>query len=360
MSSLRTLRAFAVAGSLPLTIAAINVNAQAQTPAPKPPAPPPRIARWLDLQNATLNLRYRVTDNGAGVVTTNQLQHRESLRGRVKADRAGRYALNFGLFTGARFTSGWDNTPFGISDTQKNFALKQLFVAAQPIAGVEVQTGGLYCLRGESTEITTYDEDGYLMGERISVRRPKNLYFDEISFTNAYLNPDTALIGVNHRFRYFDEPNYRHLLVDKKFGKRAGASTDFTIDRGARTWRQAMNVKTPELRYVDAITLENYERVHPDKEYGFALSLEKAVTRRLSVNGGFASIDRRFGGLNSDRFNSGNRVFLTTTYVVSPQFTASYYITTAVGPSATLPLRTMSNLVFGYNVLPDLHRTGLF
>jgi hypothetical protein len=347
MSSFRIFRALVITGSLLLSLA--TFNAEAQTPAPKPTTPPPQLARWVDLQNATLNLRYRVIDNSADVVTTNQLQHRESLRVRLKGDRAGRYALNFGLFTGARFTSGWDNTPAGISDPQKNLAFKQLFFAAQPIAGLEAQAGGLYIIRGESTEITTYDEDGYIMGERISLRRPKDLYFDEISFTNAYLNPDPALIGVSHRWRYIDEPNYRHFLVDKKFGRRAGVSTDFTTDRGVRTWR-----------YVDTVIFENYERVHPDKEYGFAVSLEKAVTRKLSFNGGYASIDPKYGVLNSDRFSFGNRVFLTTTYLLSPQFTASYYITTAVGHNATLPLRTMSNLVFGYNALPDLRRTGLF
>lgn len=358
MTSFRALRTLAIAGSLVLSANALN--AQTQTPAPKPTAPPPQLARWVDLQNATLNLRYRVVDNSAGVVTTNQLQHRETLRGRLKADRSGHYALNFGLFTGARFTSGWDNTPAGISATQKNLAFKQLFVAALPIAGLEAQAGGLYIVRGESTEITSYDEDGYIMGERISLRRPKDLYFDEISFTNAYLNPDPALIGVSHRWRYIDEPNYRHFLVDKKFGRRAGVSTDFTTDRGVRTWREAVNLKTPGLKYIDTLIFENYERVHPDKEYGFALSLEKAVTRKLSFNGGYATVDPKYGGLNSDRFNFGNRVFLTTTYLVSPQLTASYYITTAVGHNATLPLRTMSNLVVGYNALPDLRRTGLF
>src|SRR3954470_21339905 len=209
-----------------LVLSALSVSAPGHAQGPPAPtaaashaAAQAKAARWLDLQNATLNLRYRVIDNSAGVVTTNQLQHRESLRGRLKADRSGRYALNFGLFTGARFTSGWDNTSIGISDAQRNLAFKQLFFAAQPVAGVEGQVGGLYIVRGESTEITTYDEDGYIMGERISVRRPKELFFDEISFTNAYLDPDPRRIGVSHRFRYFDEPNYRHFLVDKKFGK---------------------------------------------------------------------------------------------------------------------------------------------
>jgi hypothetical protein len=64
--------------------------------------------------------------------------------------------------------------------------------------------------------------------------------------------------------------------------------------------------------------------------------------------------------LNADRFNIGNRVFLTTTYVLSPAFTASAFITTAVGNNATLPQRTLLNLILAYNALPDLRRTGLF
>lgn len=341
----------------------------AQTPAPpaKPAAPVTgratakvQIARWLDLQNATLNLRYRVADNSAGLITTNQIQHRESLRGRIKADRAGRYALNFGLFTGARFTSGWDNTPIGGSAAQKNLAFKQLFVAAQPVAGFEGQIGGLYLIRGESSELTTYDEDGYVMGERVSVRRPHEVFFDELSFTNAHLTADARRIAVNTRFHYMDQPNYRHLLADKKIGTRAGVSVDFTTHSGARTWREAINIKTPEARYIDALLVETYQRTHPDRKGGLALSANKAITNKLSVNGGYASIDPGFGGLNADRFNIGNRVFLTTAYVFSPQFTVSYFITTGVGHNASLPQRTLSNLVFAYNALIDLRRTGLF
>ena len=80
-----------------------------------------------------------------------------------KFDAAGRYAVNFGLFTGVRFTSGWNNTPWGTSPAQWNLAFKALYAAAEPITGLEVQVGGLYIAKGESTELTTYDEDGYLM-----------------------------------------------------------------------------------------------------------------------------------------------------------------------------------------------------
>jgi hypothetical protein len=236
-----------VSGVLVLIGLAVASSANAQTaspprPAPTAPAAPQKpakaqIARWLDLQNATLNARFRFIDTSTGAVTTKQLQHRETLRGRLKADAAGHYALNFGLFTGARFTSGWDNTPWGISDTQKNFAFKQLFFAAQPVTGLEGQVGSLYIIKGEQTEITSYDDDGYVMGERFSVRRPKDVFFDEISFTNAYLTSDVTRINASKRFAHIDEPNYRQFLLDKKIGKRV-ASGHQRQDAGVARHRQ--------------------------------------------------------------------------------------------------------------------------
>ena len=123
------------------------------------------------MQNATLNTRYRFVDTSAGTVTTNQVQHRESLRARFKFDAPGRYALNVGAFSGSRFTSSWNNTGIGLGDWQKTLAVRALYFAAQPIAGVEAQYGSMYIIKGESTEITTYDEDGYVIG-RTRLRPP--------------------------------------------------------------------------------------------------------------------------------------------------------------------------------------------
>lgn len=336
-----------------------------QTAGSTPPQPPPaaraHIARWLEIQNATLNLRYRFIDNSAGVVLTKQVQHRESLRARIKFDPAGRYSLNAGLFTGTRFTSGWDNTALGPADGQRNIAFRGMFLSATPVRGIEGQYGGLYLIRGESTEITTYDEDGYIVGERVSVRRPADLYFDEISVTVGYLTPDPREIPISKRTKYLnDAPNYRHFLVDKKFGKRAGISTDFTTADGAHTWRQAINLKTPELRVVDTVIFENYERTNHDADYGFAVTVDKAVNRRISMNGGYASIDTRYGGLNADRFHVGNRLFGMLTFNISPEFLASAFITRAIGNDTDVPQRTLANLVFTYNALPTLRRTGVF
>ena len=237
-----------------------KAHAQGQTakPSPKPPAP---LARWIEIQNATLNLRYRFADTSTGTVITNQVQHRETLRARVKFDMPGKYALNVGTFSGSRFTSGWNNTGIGLGDWQKTLSVRTLYFAAQPIAGVEGQYGSLYIIKGEASEITTYDEDGYVIGERISVRRPRDLFFDEMSATVGYFTSSLAEIGVSKRVKYLDDrPNYGHFLVDKKAGTRGGVSADFTSVGGARTWRAAANVNTRELRMADTIQVETYKR----------------------------------------------------------------------------------------------------
>jgi hypothetical protein len=380
--SVRTSTLIAAIGSIALLLFPTDGSAQADgsgpvgagSPAPEQrPVTPPipstpnpataraRVGRWFELQNATLNLRYRYIDTSAGVITTNHLQHREGVRARVKLDTSAKYTLNFGLFTGVRFTSGWDNTGWGINDAQSNFAFKALHVAAIPIAGVEAQYGGLYIIKGESTEVTTFDEDGYVIGQRVSVKRPKQFYLNEISATVGYLATDPREIPISKRTKYLnDTPNYRHFLVDKKVGQRAGISTDFTYAAGAKTWREAVNLKTPELRVVDTVIFETYQRINRNPDQGFALTLDKVLDKKLSVNWGYASIDREYGVLNADRFQIGNRVFAMVIYNISTEFLASAFITRAVGNDIAVPQRTLSNIVFTYNALPALKRTGLF
>ena len=65
--------------------------------------------------------------------------------------------------------------------------VKQLYGSVAPIRGLEFQLGGLYINHGENTEVTSYDDDGYVMGERVTLRAPSRVYFDELSFTRAGL-----------------------------------------------------------------------------------------------------------------------------------------------------------------------------
>jgi hypothetical protein len=81
-----------VAGPNDTTLAQQTAPADKQLPNPVPTVgqPAPSLNRWFELQNTTLNLRYRFIDNSAGTITTNQLQHRETIRGRVKFHKAER------------------------------------------------------------------------------------------------------------------------------------------------------------------------------------------------------------------------------------------------------------------------------
>ncbi|MCA1605015.1 MAG: hypothetical protein LC775_05990 [Acidobacteria bacterium] len=329
------------------------------SPSTKPQASDTKLARWFELQTATLNLRYRFIDTSAGVTTGNLLQHREAFKGRFKFDRQGNYSINAGLFTGRRFISGWDNTGLGTGPGQTNLALKQLYFSAQPIKGLEVQYGGLYIVRGESTEITTYDEDGYIVGERVTLKRPDKLFFDEISITYAYLG-DINTPNINKRFHRLKQSNYHQFLISKKISKRATASADYTFQSGVETLRQAAKVTTPELRVVDFILFENYQRVDVKPDYGFALASEKAISKKFTLGGGYADIDPHYGGLNADRFNIGKRLFFSVGYQISPEFSTSTFVTRAVANDVHLPQRTLFNVVLTYNLAMSLKRTGLF
>jgi hypothetical protein len=318
-----------------------------------------KLSRWFDLQMATLNLRYRYIDNSSGVVTTNQLQHREVFKGRLKFDADGKYSLNAGVFTGRAFNGGWNNTGWGTGDGQTNLSVKQLYFSAAPVEGLELQYGGLYLNRGESTEITTYDEDGYIMGERVTIKRPHKLFFDEISVTYAFLG-DINTPNINKRYFRLKQSNYHQFLLEKKIGKRAAVSADYTFESGRETMREAIRVDVRESRVLDTARFENYQRAGRTAAYGFALHGEKAITKRLTVVGGYAQIDPLYGGLNADRFVIGKRLFVLSTLRLTSAITVSTFATRAVANSVPVPIRTRVELLISYNLLKGLQRTGWF
>ena len=331
----------------------------AAEPAAKPAqASEGNLSRWFELQTAMLSTRYRHIENSAGATTFNHMQHNEAFKGRLKFDEAGRYSVNAGLFTGNSFTGSWNNTGAGTGKPVTNLYLKQLYFSAKPVRGVELQYGGLYILRGESTEITSYDNDGFIMGERITLNRPGELFFDEVSVTYAHLG-DLNTPGVNKRFDRLDQSNYHQFLVSKKIGKRAVVSADYTFHSGAETLRQAVKLNTPELRVIDSVRFENYQRTDVKPDYGFAVTGEKTLFKRLNVSGGYARIDPNYGGLNFDRFNTGKRVYVTGTYAISPEFSVSTFATRAVDNKVAIANHNRFDLVFSYNLLRSLQRLGV-
>jgi hypothetical protein len=264
------------------------------------------------------------------------------------------------VFTGNSFINGFNDTGVGTGQAITNLYLKQLFLSAKPSNGVEVQYGGLYFQRGESSEITTYDNDGYLMGERIIIQRPRNFFFDEVSATFAFLG-DLATPNINKRWHRLKESNYHQFLASKRIGERAVVSGDYTFQSGNDTLHQAVRVNTPDFKLIDFFRVEVYERLERNTDAGLAAYLEKSlIQKRLTVGGGYAQIDRDFGGLNGDRFNRGKRFFFNGSYRLTPEFTISTFYTRAFKNDFPIVNRTRFEVIFSYNLLRSLQRTKLF
>ena len=336
-----------------LPLAALVLGLSAVVAAQEPAEPPP-LRRWFEIDFAQLGMRYRVIENSADVVTNHHLQHREQFRARLKFDRRARYALHAGLFTGTSFTSSWNNTGVGTGDPTTNLRLKQIFAAATPVTGFQAQVGSLYVVRGESTEITSFDEDAYIVGERVQATRPNDLWLDEVSFTNAHLGFLTQP-SVAHRWDGFDHPNYRQILIRKRLGM-VGASTDFTTLEGSRTIRAAVSVAFAPV----AVRVETYRRMRVAPAGGFAITLDRPLNKWLRASGGYATVDPAYGAFNADRFDRGRRVFGTTTITFAPWMNLSLFATRAVANDFPLSNRTRFDAVLTYNLLDSLRRTGVF
>lgn len=316
------------------------------------------LRRWLDVQAAALYLRYRVIESSEGVVTTNQLQYRETFRARVKFDPEGRYSLNLGLFSGPVFTSSWNLTGAGTGEPTAKVFLKQLYGSALPVKTLELQAGGLYVVRGESTEITTYDDDGYLVGGRVSVRDPRHLFVNEITGTIGNLGAIEEP-NVFKRFDDLDDLNYKQILVSKRVSKAIGTSVDYTDVDGAGTLRGAIAVTERAPLHLDSIRLELYRRVNDQEGGGLAITADRAVTRRLRLGGGYANIDEHYGELNADRFVRGERFFATSNLALTRDLSVSCFFTRAFHNDFPVPNRTRFDTVLAYNVLNPLRRGGL-
>ena len=324
-------------------------------PAPKPAAAPGH--RWYDAQAFQLDARYRLIESSAGVRTTSQMQHRETFRGALKLDPKGRYTLQAMAGSGSSFTGSWENAGPGTGDAHVSIAVRQLYASAAPIEGLELQAGGLALVRGESTEITSYDNDGFIMGERVSVKQPARLYLDEISVSTGYLG-DLETPNVFERADRLSDHNYTQVLAAKRFGTRASVSVDWTGLEGVDTWRQAVRVGVTETHAVDSVRLELYQRTSGDHAEGFAVTAERLLPHKLSLAGGFATIDRDYGGLNGDRYNRGKRVFLEARLPLPQDVSLSVFYGHAVGNDYPIANAHRFDVVVGYNALKALQRAG--
>jgi hypothetical protein len=310
----------------------------------------------VDVQMGTIDARYRLVESSADVRTANQMQQRETVKAGVKFDKAGRYSLQMGAGSGSNFAGSWDNAGPGTGERDLHMYMRQLYVAAAPIKGIEVQIGGIAPVRGESTEITSYDNDGFLVGERVSVKRRKQTQLDEIALTVGHLG-DLNTPNVFRRFDGLKHHNFAQVLTSRKFGARASASADWTAAGPEDTFHEAIRLGVKESRIVDGVRLEFYERVTGVTGKGFAASVDRALSKAFTMSGGYATVDRA-AVLNGDRFTRGRRGFVEGRYAVTPEVTLSAFFTRAFRNDFAIPNGTRLDVVVTYNVLKGLQRAG--
>src|SRR5262252_367017 len=317
------------------------------------------LSRWIDLQTGLVRARFKYLETSTGDVTNDQVQHSEQIKGRVKLDASGTYAVNFGLSTGDTFVRSWNNTSIGTPNGYtSNLFLKQLFGSAVPVKGLEIQAGGLGIVRGESSEITSYDYDGYVEGERVTINRPRGFHVDELSMTIGYLG-DAKTVSLWPRIHRLGEFNYYQVLAAKRFGSRLASSADVTTVAGATTLRNAFSVNTPELLKLhgpSSVRFEQYARFN-DPAYGFLISAERTVATRFALSGGLADIDKNYGGLNSDRFDVGRRWFTTDTISLGHELALQFFYQHSINNAYALRNSQTFETVLIYNLLNDLRHS---
>jgi hypothetical protein len=341
-------------------------NAQVPSPTPNSSAKDQKkpdtvigkdIKRWFDIDVFSLATRYRYIRANNGSTLANQQQWQLQFRPRFKFDKKGDYSVFASVSTGNIFTTTWNNTGVGTGRHQTNLFVKHLYFDAKPSKKVELQFGGIDLNRGESTEVTTYDNDGYLTGERLVVRHPKALFFDEISLTNAYLG-DTTKPSIFGRLHRLNEANYHQFLLRKQATKEIGLSADYTFWNGADILHQAIKAK-PKGFFLTTMLFDAYERVSTPTGSGFNAFGERVINKYITVNGGFARIDRLLV-LNADKFPPGKRAYASVSFRPNKEFSIAPFIAEGIGhldrPSTH---RTRFEIVFSWNVLESLRKHNI-
>jgi hypothetical protein len=325
----------------------------------------PPLRRWLELQSFTLHARYRyLGSNRKGA--SHDPQYKESLRARFSADVKHRYTVNLGFFSGRQFIGTFDNIGLGINDGDyHSHYVKQLFAAASPIDGLEFQYGGIYVARGENTEITTYDDDGYLTGERVTLRRPREIGVDEISVTRAHLGPSNVP-NLFRRWNGLNHPNYTQVLVGKRLTKAVAVSFDYSTVSAAETLRAAVAIRLRPHLPLTSLRYEQYYRTTPSAAGGFAVTAEAPPVRRVRLSGGYTSIDEHYDAntsaakLNSERMQRGRRFFATASVPVKGPVNAVVFFTRARPEPYEMTNRTRADVMVVYDLLSVLKRSGTF
>jgi hypothetical protein len=345
--------------------AAAPVPQAAAVDQPEPPpqpatsaAPTPAIRRWLDVQSVHVATRFRWHENSAGRVTSSTQQWQSQLRGRFLFDGEGRYTIGALASTGGSFPVSWNNTGVGIGTFAHPFNVKQLFLAAEPVKGVQFEAGGLYMNRGELGEHLTYDMDAFIVGERVTFRPPRGR-ITQIAVTGGHFGEFTE-VNVFKRFDGFADQNYAQALVGFALHPRVAASVDYTYEAGRDILREGVTIRMPApVKTLTQLKFEAYQRMSEADGHGFNAAADLRI-QRLSVTAGVMSVDRRYGPFNGDRYETGKRYYSISTYAATREFSVQVFHSKAFDIDFPVAFAHRYEIVLIYNPTTALKRAGVF
>ncbi len=232
--------------------------------------------------------------------------------------------------------------------------LTHLFIRAEPWPGVELQYGSMDASRGQSTEITTYDNDAYLTAGRMSVRRPREMFFDDIIVSVG----DVGYLFrpfVFDRTGAFSRQNYWQLLASKEVLPGLTLSTDYSVLEDDGMLRQGATWRVDQ-SWIDTVAGEYGVRLQGGShQTAFALRGEKQVAR-VTVQAGYANVDPVFGVPNGDSYGRGNRVFTTGSFPLPLDLSVSWFAQKEISPPTTSFNDMRVDLALTWNVLKTIRR----
>jgi hypothetical protein len=349
----------------------VSTSLATKPAAPVTPEWQGKLDRWLDLDAFNYAARYRSVFDSDNARSFDQGQQRLIAHGEFKFDPDGKYGIGFHLSSGRYFNWAYADFIGGgqhqfVANTQAKMSpyqlyvfnvlpaspgfyqsgggqlyLRQLFLTAQPIRGIEFQFGGLAINHGVNSEATSYDDDGYMAGERLTVKRPKQLWLSEVSYTRGYVG-DLYTPNFFARGERLSKSNYWQILGRKDLGKKLAVSADytFTTPEGApfslKTTREAIFADTRQSKILDNVRFEAYQRINgglyaPGIPFsngkGYALTVSRNFKKHLALEGGIADIDVNYItnlglnvqalilglALNGDQYGVGKRYFFRPT-----------------------------------------------
>lgn len=303
------------------------------------------LARWLDVSSAMLAIRYRLLE-ADGAPATSQVQMAAAFRGRFRLDADGRVSVHAGVQTGRGFSGGWNTTGIGTGAFAHDLAAKDFYLGVTNRGRrFELQAGGFPILRGESTEATTYDNDGALVGERVIARPGRGV---EVAVTRAFLG-DFQASNVVGRLGRLGRANYYQALLSRRTA-RAGMSMDYTVTDRSHVIRAGVSLAFDQRSPIHRLRVEPYVRVSPAPAFGFAASVQRVFSTSAMVTVGLSRVDEVTGRLNGDLYGRGTRMFGSVGRRIRGAWMAIGQTAVAVSPLQAPGSRLRVDLAVAYDL----------